>query len=69
MNDEIKKLETEIKLLKERIIILENREKRRKIVSIIKFLITLSLIIFVGISVYNIYLELINKYNSFIQFF
>lgn len=66
MNNEINKLELEIKILKERVASLERKEKSRKIKSIIKFIITLIIIFIIIIFSYNFYQKIVNMYDSFL---
>ena len=69
MEDEIKKLNLEIEVLKERISSLERIEQGRKIKSIIKFIVTLVIIIIISLVLYNFYQKLIEFYNSLNVFF
>lgn len=69
MEEEIKKLNLEIEILKERISILEKIEQGRKIKNIIKITLSMIIIIIMGIVLYNFYQKLIEFYNSFQVFF
>ena len=69
MEEEIKKLKLEIEVLKERISSLERIEQGRKIKSIIKFIVTLVIIIIISLVLYNLYQKLIEFYNSLNVFF
>ena len=69
MEEEIKKLKLEIEVLKERISSLEIIEQGRKIKSIIKFIVTLVIIIIISLVLYNLYQKLIEFYNSLNVFF
>ena len=66
--EENKNLKLEIEVLKKRVASLENKERRRKIVGIIKAIITIILIIFVALKLYEYYQKIIDVYNS-VKFF
>ena len=63
--EENKNLKLEIEVLKKRVTALENKERRRKIVGLIKAIITIILIIFVALKLYEYYQKIIDVYNSF----
>ena len=63
--EENKNLKLEIEVLKKRVASLENKERRRKIVGIIKAIITIILIIFVALKLYEYYQKIIDLSNSF----
>lgn len=63
--EENKNLKLEIEVLKKRVASLENKERRRKIVGLIKAIITIILIIFVALKLYEYYQKIIDVYNSF----
>lgn len=63
--EENKNLKLEIEVLKKRVTALENKERRRKIVGLIKAIITIILIIFVGLKLYEYYQKIIDLSNSF----
>ena len=63
--EENKNLKLEIEVLKKRVASLENKERRRKIVGIIKAIITIILIIFVSLKLYEYYQKIIDLSNSF----
>ena len=66
--EENKNLKLEIEVLKKRVAALENKERRRKIVGLIKAIITIILIIFVALKLYEYYQKIIDVYNS-VKFF
>lgn len=66
--EENKNLKLEIEVLKKRVTALENKERRRKIVGLIKAIITIILIIFVALKLYEYYQKIIDVYNS-VKFF
>lgn len=63
--EENKNLKLEIEVLKKRVASLENKERRRKIVGLIKAIITIILIIFVALKLYEYYQKIIDLSNSF----
>lgn len=63
--EENKNLKLEIEVLKKRVTALENKERRRKIIGLIKAIITIILIIFVALKLYEYYQKIIDIYNSF----
>lgn len=63
--EENKNLKLEIEVLKKRVAALENKERRRKIVGLIKAIITIILIIFVALKLYEYYQKIIDLSNSF----
>lgn len=63
--EENKNLKLEIEVLKKRVTALENKERRRKIVGLIKAIITIILIIFVALKLYEYYQKIIDLSNSF----
>ena len=63
--EENKNLKLEIEVLKKRVTALENKERRRKIIGLIKAIITIILIIFVALKLYEYYQKIIDVYNSF----
>ena len=63
--EEIKQLEFEIKVLKERVSLLEKRETRRRNLAILKFIIGLFIFISVIIAIYKTYQKIIDFYNLF----
>lgn len=66
--EENKNLKLEIEVLKKRVAALENKERRRKIVGLIKVIIMVVLIVFVGLKLYEYYQKIIDVYNS-VKFF
>ena len=66
--EENKNLKLEIEVLKKRVASLENKERRRKILGLIKAIITIILIIFVALKLYEYYQKIIDVYNS-VKFF
>ena len=66
--EENKNLKLEIEVLKKRVASLENKERRRKILGLVKVIITIILIIFVGLKLYEYYQKIIDVYNS-VKFF
>ena len=66
MESRIEALELEIKVLKERIEILERKERRRKIMGMIKGMISLSIFILFVIFIYHFYQEMVDLYDSFL---
>ena len=67
MELEVKKLEDELEILKERVKYLEKKEARRKNKAIIKFIINFSVILFIFISIYRFY-QRISEITSLIPF-
>ena len=63
--EENKNLKLEIEVLKKRVTALENKERRRKILGLIKAIITIILIIFISLKLYEYYQKIIDVYNSF----
>lgn len=63
--EENKNLKLEIEVLKKRVTALENKERRRKIVGLIKVIIMVVLIVFVGLKLYEYYQKIIDLSNSF----
>ena len=63
--EENKNLKLEIEVLKKRVTALENKERRRKIVGLIKEIIMVVLIVFVGLKLYEYYQKIIDLSNSF----
>ena len=63
--EENKNLKLEIEVLKKRVASLENKERRRKIIGLIKAIITIILIIFVALKLYEYYQKIIDLSNSF----
>lgn len=63
--EENKNLKLEIEVLKKRVTALENKERRRKIIGLIKAIITIILIIFVALKLYEYYQKIIDLSNSF----
>lgn len=63
--DEIKQLEFEIKVLKEKVSYLEKKELRRRNLAIFKFAIGLIIVIIIFIFVYDFYQKIMDFYNSF----
>lgn len=63
--EENKNLKLEIEVLKKRVTALENKERRRKILGLIKAIITIILIIFVALKLYEYYQKIIDLSNSF----
>ena len=63
--EENKNLKLEIEVLKKRVAALENKERRRKIVGLIKVIIMVVLIVFVGLKLYEYYQKIIDLSNSF----
>ena len=66
--EENKKLKLEIEVLKKRVASLENKERRRKILGLIKVIIMVVLIAFVALKLYEYYQKIIDVYNS-VKFF
>ena len=66
--EENKNLKLEIEVLKKRVASLENKERRRKILGLIKLIIMVVLIAFVGLKLYEYYQKIIDVYNS-VKFF
>lgn len=66
--EENKNLKLEIEVLKKRVASLENKERRRKILGLIKVIIMVVLIAFVGLKLYEYYQKIIDVYNS-VKFF
>ena len=66
--EENKNLKLEIEVLKKRVTALENKERRRKILGLIKAIITIILIIFISLKLYEYYQKIIDVYNS-VKFF
>lgn len=64
MEDEIKDLKLEIKVLKERISYLESKERNRTIFKIIKTIIIIIVLIVIIIYGYKLYQELMTHYNE-----
>ena len=62
---ENKELKLEIEVLKKRVEALESKERRRKILGLVKVIITIILIIFVGLKLYEYYQKIIDLSNSF----
>lgn len=63
--EENKNLKLEIEVLKKRVTALENKERRRKIVGLIKAIIMVVLIAFVALKLYEYYQKIIDLSNSF----
>ena len=63
--EENKNLKLEIEVLKKRVTALENKERRRKILGLIKLIIMVVLIVFVGLKLYEYYQKIIDLSNSF----
>ena len=63
--EENKNLKLEIEVLKKRVASLENKERRRKILGLIKVIIMVVLIVFVGLKLYEYYQKIIDLSNSF----
>lgn len=63
--EENKNLKLEIEVLKKRVASLENKERRRKILGLIKAIIMVVLIVFVALKLYEYYQKIIDVYNSF----
>ena len=63
--EENKNLKLEIEVLKKRVTALENKERRRKIVGLIKAIIMVVLIVFVALKLYEYYQKIIDLSNSF----
>lgn len=63
--EENKNLKLEIEVLKKRVTALENKERRRKIVGFIKAIITIILIVFIALKLYEYYQKIIDLSNSF----
>ena len=63
--EENKNLKLEIEVLKKRVEALESKERRRKILGLVKVIITIILIIFVGLKLYEYYQKIIDLSNSF----
>lgn len=63
--EENKNLKLEIEVLKKRVTALENKERRRKILGLIKVIITVVLIAFVALKLYEYYQKIIDLSNSF----
>ena len=63
--EENKNLKLEIEVLKKRVASLENKERRRKIVGLIKAIIMVVLIVFVALKLYEYYQKIIDLSNSF----
>ena len=68
MEEEIKNLKLEVKVLKERIAHLEAKERTRKIIRIIKIVIILAIIIVIIIYGYKWYQDMMNYYNQIKDF-
>ena len=66
--EENKNLKLEIEVLKKRVASLENKERRRKILGLIKSIIMVVLIAFVALKLYEYYQKIIDVYNS-VKFF
>lgn len=66
--EENKNLKLEIEVLKKRVASLENKERRRKILGLIKVIIMVVLIAFVALKLYEYYQKIIDVYNS-VKFF
>lgn len=66
--EENKNLKLEIEVLKKRVAALENKERRRKILGLIKLIIMVVLIAFVALKLYEYYQKIIDVYNS-VKFF
>ena len=66
--EENKNLKLEIEVLKKRVASLENKERRRKILGLIKLIIMVILIAFVALKLYEYYQKIIYVYNS-VKFF
>ncbi len=64
MEDEIKNLKLEIDVLKKRISYLENKERNRKIIGIIKGIVITVLLILIIIYGYKLLQEMMNYYNQ-----
>ena len=64
--EENKNLKLEIEVLKKRVASLENKERRRKILGLIKVIIMVVLI--VALKLYEYYQKIIDVYNS-VKFF
>ena len=65
MEEKVKNLELEIKVLKERINVIEKREVRRRNLSIIKFVIKLIIVIVIALIIYDFYQKAVDFFNSF----
>ena len=63
--EENKGLKLEIEVLKKRVTALENKERRRKILGLIKVIIMVVLIAFVALKLYEYYQKIIDLSNSF----
>ena len=63
--EENKNLKLEIEVLKKRVASLENKERRRKILGLIKAIIMVVLIVFVALKLYEYYQKIIDLSNSF----
>ncbi|MGN1352975.1 MAG: hypothetical protein ACI4WF_02800 [Bacilli bacterium] len=63
--EENKNLKLEIEVLKKRVTALENKERRRKILGLIKVIIMVVLIAFVALKLYEYYQKKIDLSNSF----
>ncbi len=68
MEKEIKNLKVEIQILSKRIAYLEKKENRRKIFSMIRFLINFVIIIIIGLLIYQYYQKIIDIYNQIEKF-
>lgn len=68
MEEKLKKLETEIQVLNERVKYLEKKETRRRNLALFKFLISLGIIIFIFLTIYEFY-QKISEITSLIPFF
>ena len=66
--EENKNLKLEIEVLKKRVTALENKERRRKILGLLKVIIMVVLIFFVALKLYEYYQKIIDVYNS-VKFF
>ena len=64
MEEEIKNLKLEIKVLKQRVANLEAKERTRKIVKIIKAIIIIAILVVMFIYGYKWYQEMMNYYES-----
>ena len=64
MEEEIKNLKLEIKVLKQRISDLETKERNRQIFKIIKSIIIILLIIVIAIYGYKLYQDMSQYYNE-----
>ena len=64
MEDKVKSLELEIEVLKQKVSVLEAKERNRKIFKMIKIIIAIVLLVLIFIFGYKLYQQLTNYYNQ-----